>query len=258
MMRIHTVAAMTYCSTCVFYSTTVAMPAVAVSPHETVEGRVTQTLTIHCEAQGNLDDTAISFTWRKGSEILETGVVDSGIVSGRAASVLTLRGLSVAEHGGEPIQCHPNNTFGGVNFTEFTISVVPFPAPDITSFAFHSNGTDMATAAWQPVNVSGYPDASLDGYYYEIARDSNGTDIVANGTVSAGDISLISSLGAGLSDRYWVRVKAIKGDQDVSAFSDWFPIDVTPTRQPRGVCVLPLGKLCMLCDCAVQLRHTLA
>ena len=208
------------------------MAAVAVSPNQTTVGRVTQTLLIHCVARGNVNDSAITFTWKQGDRVLQRNVI-SGVFGGEAASVLEIRGLSVDEHDGLSIQCHPSNSIGGVNFTEFIISVEPFPAPSITSFRRQDGGSNMATAEWQPLNVSGYPDASFDDYFYEIATDSNGNNIVFNGTVNAGNISLVYSFGDELSDRYWVRVKAVKGDQDVSTFSPWFPI--TPTRRPPGM-----------------------
>ena len=208
-----------------------AVKAVAVSPNMTKVGRVTQTLLILCEAQGNMDDTSISFTWKKGIEVLQRS--NEVAVSGRAASVLKIEDLSVEEYHGETIQCHPSNSFGGDNFTEFLISVELFPAPDIVSFRFDRDSPDMVVAAWHPVNITVYPEASFDSYYFEISRD-NGSDIVGNGTVAVGNISFIFSLGDEYSDGFWVRIKAVKGDQDVSAFSAWFPVESLATRAPAG------------------------
>ena len=211
-----------------------AVKAVAVSPGGPKVGRVTQTLLLLCEAQGNMEDAAITFTWMKGDEVVQTSVIDT--VSGRAASVLEIENLSVDEYHEETIQCHPSNSFGGANFTEFLISVELFPPPGIVSFRFDPDNPDMVMASWNRVNVTDYPDASFDGYIFEIAKDENGSEIVASRMVAASNLSFISSLTDEFSDRYWVRIKAVKNRQDFSGFSEWFPIETVPSPTPVGEC----------------------
>ena len=212
-----------------------AVKAVAVSPGGPKVGRVTQTLLLLCEAQGNMEDASITFTWMKGNEVL--WVDDVATVSGRAASVLTIGNLSVDEHHGKTIQCQPSNNAGGANFTSYVLSVQTFPPPDIVNFRFDPDNPDMVIASWNPVNVTDYPDASFDGYVYEIAKDENGSEIVTSGMVTASNLSFIFSLTDKFSDRYWVRIKAVKDDQDVSGFSEWFPIETVPSPTPVGECV---------------------
>ena len=211
-----------------------AVKAVAVSPGGTKVGRVTQTLLLLCEAQGNMEDASITFTWVKGNEVVQKH--DVATVSGRAASVLTVDNLSVDEHHGKTIQCHPSNNVGGANVTSFVISVQTFPPPVIVSFRFDPDNPDMVIASWNPVNVTHYPNASLDGYVFEIAKDENGSEIVTNGTVAASNFSFIFSLTDKFSDGYWVRIKAVKDNQDVSGFSKWFPIETVPSPTPVGEC----------------------
>ena len=205
-----------------FSLSSTAVKAVAVSPGGTKVGRVTQTLLLLCEAQGNMEDASITFTWMKGDEVVQTSVKDT--VSGRASSELKIENLSVDEYHEETIQCHPNNSFGGANFTEFLISVELFPPPVIVSFRFDPDNPDMVIASWNPVNLTHYPDASLDGYYIEVSRDGNDNDIVSMGTAAGNDTSFVLSVGE-YSDKYWVRIKAVKGNLDVSSFSGWFQVD---------------------------------
>ena len=217
-----------------FSLSSTAVKAVAVSPGGTKVGRVTQTLLLLCEAQGNMEDASITFTWMKGDEVVQTSVKDT--VSGRASSELKIENLSVDEYHEETIQCHPNNSFGGANFTEFLISVELFPPPVIVSFRFDPDNPDMVIASWNPVNVTHYPNVSLDGYVFGIAKDENGSEIVTNGTVAASNFSFIFSLTDKFSDGYWVRIKAVKDNQDVSGFSEWFRIETVPSTTPVGEC----------------------
>ena len=217
-----------------------AVKAVAVSPGGPKVGRVTQTLLLLCEAQGNMEDASITFTWMKGDDVVKTSVNDTA--SGRAASVLEIENLSVDEDHNKTIQCHPSNNFGGANFTSFVITVQPFPPPVIVSFRFDPDNPDMVIASWNRVNVTDYPDASFDGYFFEIAKDENRSEIVASGMVAANNLSFIFSLTDEFSDRYWVRIKAVKNGQDVSGFSEWFPIETVPSPTPIGECVRAAGR----------------
>ena len=214
---------------CLLSST--AVKAVAVSPGGPKVGRVTQTLLLLCEAQGNMEDASITFTWMKGDEVVQTSVEDT--VSRRASSVLEIENLSVDEYHEETIQCHPSNSFGGGNFTDFLISVELFPPPVIVSSRFDPDNPDMVIASWNPVNLTHYPNASLDGYYIEVSRDRNDNDIVAMGTAAGSDTSFVLSVGE-YSVKYWVRIKAVKGNLDVSSFSGWFQVD---SRLPPPVIV---------------------
>ena len=178
-----------------------------------------------------MEDASITFTWMKGDEVVQTSVEDT--VSRRASSVLEIENLSVDEYHEETIQCHPSNSFGGGNFTDFLISVELFPPPVIVSSRFDPDNPDMVIASWNPVNLTHYPNASLDGYYIEVSRDRNDNDIVAMGTAAGSDTSFVLSVGE-YSVKYWVRIKAVKGNLDVSSFSGWFQVD---SRLPPPVIV---------------------
>lgn len=218
---------------------------------------MTQTLLLLCEAQGNMDDASITFTWKKGDEVQQ--MRDENTVSGRAASVLRIENLSVGKYHNKTIQCHPSNSIGGYNFTSYLLLVEPFPPPDIVSFRFDPDRPGMLVANWQPVDVTAYPGASLDSYYFEIARDKNGNDIVANDTVAAGNLSFIFSLQDEFSGGYWVRIKAVKDGQDVSGFSAWVPIESVDRPTQAGECAgcwegrgcgmqLPCAVTCSWCS----------
>ena len=111
----------------------------------------------------------------------------------------------------------------------------PLPPPVVVSFRFDPDHQDMVNVTWLPVSLVGHPGISVDGYYVEVSRNRNGSDIVANGTAAAGDTSFVLSVGE-YSDEYWVRIKAVQGNLDASGFSDWFAIDLVPLLPISGVC----------------------
>ena len=93
----------------------------------------------------------------------------------------------------------------------------------------------MLSVTWRPISLDEHASVSLDGYYIEVSRDRNGSDIVATGTAAAGDTSFVLSVGES-SDRYWVRIKAVNGTLDVSEFSDWFAISNPHPILVNGEC----------------------
>ena len=112
----------------------------------------------------------------------------------------------------------------------------PLPPPVVVSFRFDPDHQNMVNVTWLPISL-GHPGISVDGYYVEVSRNRNGSDIVANGTVAAGDTSFVLSVGE-YSDEYWVRIKAVQGNLDASSFSDWFAIDLVPLLSISGVCAI--------------------
>ena len=111
----------------------------------------------------------------------------------------------------------------------------PLPPPVVVSFRFDPDHQDMVNVTWIPVSLVGHPGISVNGYYVEVSRNRNGSDIVANGTAAAGDTSFVLSVGE-YSDKYWVRIKAVQGNLDASGFSDWFAIDAVLLLPISGVC----------------------
>ena len=102
----------------------------------------------------------------------------------------------------------------------------------------------MVNVTWLPVSLDGYPGVSLDGYYIEVSRDGNDSDIAAMGTAGISDTSFVLSVGE-YSNNYWVRIKAVKGNLDVSNFSGWFQVDPLPTIQGMCVCMcVPTNFAC--------------
>ena len=200
------------------------MKAVTITPDKTVLGRVTQTLTLECKAMVNVDDTNVTFTWKK----MGNGVVGITTVfyptNGMATATLHIRSLSVEEHHGQSYECHPRNAIGSGNFTRFKISVEQFPPPNITKFAFQPDSRDAVDIEWLPVDVTGYPGASVEEYVIELARDKDGSDIEGKFNVKGDNVSYVIPVKDCSMD-YWVRIKAMNGNQDVSTFSDWTPLE---------------------------------
>ena len=201
----------------------IAVQAIAVTPDTTVVGRVTQTLKLECTAKINSDDTNVNFTWKLGGdEVSRVTVLHPTNEMASAAFYITR--LSVEKHHDQVFECHPNNAIGGENFTEFKISVELFLPPEITKLAFQPDRKDALDVEWLPVNVTGYPDASVGGYYIELARDKDGSVIEASATVTGGNVSHVFSVEE-CSENYWVRIKAVSDTQDVSSFSGWVPLE---------------------------------
>ena len=109
------------------------------------------------------------------------------------------------------------------------------PPPIVISFRRDPDRPDMLSVTWRPISLDEHASVSLDGYYIEVSRDRNGSDIVATGTAAAGDTSFVLSVGES-SDRYWVRIKAVNGTLDVSEFSDWFAISNPHPILVNGEC----------------------
>ena len=236
-----------------------AVKAVAVTPHGTVVGRVTQTLKIDCKAQANLDDADVTFTWKTGDDIIDTTTVRT--TNGKATVELVIPGLSVEKHHDQSFECHPRNAIGVGNFTRFKISVELFPPPVITKFIFQPDSKDAIDVEWLPVNVTGYPGASVEEYYIELARDKDGSDIEARATVKRGNVSHVFEVNE-CSNRYWVRIKAVNGNQDVSSFSGWVSLEpvTCPIINVPGMCMLLYFRAYTTYACTpppsvLQLRH---
>ena len=180
-------------------------------------GRVTQTLTIECKATGNLEDASFTFDWELGDKAKESFNVSA--TDGMATSTYMITGLSMENHE-QTLECHPSNKIGNRNFTQFKISVELFPPPNVTKFAFQSDRKDALDIEWLPVNVTGYPGASVEKYYLELARDKDGSDIADSTFVPGGNASHVFTVDE-CSPNYWVRIKAVNGNQDVTSFSGW-------------------------------------
>ena len=201
-----------------------AVKAVTLTSDKTVLGRVTQTLTLECKAVVNVDDTNVTFTWKKmGNGVVSTKTVFSP-TNGTATATLDIRSLSIEDHHDQSYECHPRNAIGSGNFTRFKISVEQFPPPNITKFAFQPDSRDAVDIEWLPVDVTGYPDASVEEYFIELARDKDGSDIEGGFNAKGDDVSYAIPVKDCSMD-YWVRIKAVNGDQDVSTFSDRTPLE---------------------------------
>ena len=86
-----------------------AVKAVTITSDKTVLWRVTQTLTLECKAMVNVDDTNVTFTWKKmGSGVVNTTTVFSP-TNGMATAALDIPSLSVEEHHDQSYECHPRN-----------------------------------------------------------------------------------------------------------------------------------------------------
>ena len=222
-----------------------AVKARSVTPDRVVVGRVTQTLTIECKAIVNLNDTAVTFTWTMGNgKLKETNVSASDRM---ANDTLKIMELTIADYHGKFLECHPSNAIGEYNFTRFNISVELFPPPEITKFAFQPDSKDAVVCKWLPVNDTGYPGASVGGYYIELARDKDGSVIEARANVTGGNDSHVFSVEE-CSEKYWVRIKAVSGKQDVSNFSVWTPTEAVgcPLIVSPGTCkAYATQALCM-------------
>ena len=223
-----------FCDSSAFPHSHVVM-ARSVTPNRSVKGRVTQTLTIKSKAKVNLEDTSVTFTWKIGDQEY-TRIVPA--TDGIATNEFVIKDLNMAEYHGKFLDCYPSNTVGGYNFTRFDISVELFPPPNITKFAFRPDSKDAVDIEWLPVNVTGYPDASVEEYYIELARDKDGSDIEARFNVTGGNISHAIPV-EDCSVDYWVRIKAVNGDHDVSTFSAWTALTATgcPLVAVPGMCV---------------------
>ena len=201
-----------------------AVKAVTITPNQAVLGRVTQTLTLECKAMVNVDDSNVTFTWKKmGSGVVNTATVFSP-TNGMATATLDIPSLSVEEHHDQSYECHPGNAIGSGNFTSFKITVELFPPPNITKFAFQPDSKDAVDIEWSPVDVRGYPGASVEEYYIELARDKDESDNKKSYTIKGSNTSHAISVEECSKD-YRVRIKAVNGDQDVSTFSDWTPLE---------------------------------
>ena len=200
-----------------------AVMARSITPNRSVKGRVTQTLKIKSKARVNLEDTTVTFTWKIGDQEYTRRVP---AMDGMATDEFVIKDLNMAEYHGKALDCYPSNSVGGYNFTRFDISVERFPAPNITKFAFQPDSKDTVDIEWLPVNVTGYPGASVEEYVIELARDKDGSDIEARFNSTGDDVSYVIPLKECSMD-YWVRIKAVNGDQDVSEFSDWTAITAT-------------------------------
>lgn len=208
-----------FCDKVLFLLHSTAVKARSVTPDRVVVGRVTQTLTIECEAIVNLNDTAVTFTWTMGNgKLKETRNVST--VDGMATDTFKIMELNIADYRGKSLECHPSNAIGEYNFTRFNISVELFPPPEITKFGFQPDSKDAVVCEWLPVNDTGYPGASVGGYYIELARDKDGSVIEARANVTGGNDSYVFSVEE-CSKEYWVRIKAVSGKQDISSFSVW-------------------------------------
>ena len=192
------------------------------SEDQTVVGRVTQTLTIECKAKVRLGDDRVNFTWNIGDS-KEISIVDAA--NGMATSLYTISELNMEKYHEQTLECHPTNAIGGHNFTQFKISVELFPPPNVTKFAFQRDRKDALNIEWLPVDVTGYPGASVEKYYLELARDKDGSAIVDSTFVPArGNASHVLKVTE-CSKNYWVRIKAVNGNQDVTNFSGWVPAE---------------------------------
>ena len=191
------------------------------SEDQTVVGRVTQTLTIECKAKVRLGDDRVNFTWNIGDS-KEISIVDAA--NGMATSIYTIIGLNMEKYHEQTLECHPTNAIGGHNFTQFKISVELFPPPNVTKFAFQRDRKDALDIEWLPVDVTGYPGASVEKYYLELARDKDGSAIVDSTFVPGGNASHVLKVTE-CSKNYWVRIKAVNGNQDVTSFSGWVPAE---------------------------------
>ena len=225
-----------FCDKVLFLLHSTAVKARSVTPDRVVVGRVTQTLTIECEAIVNLNDTTVTFTWTMGNgKLKETRNVSAS--DRMARDEFKIMELNIADYDGKSLECHPSNAIGEYNFTRFNISVELFSPPEITKFAFQSDSKDALVCEWLPVDVTGYPGASVEGYYIELARDKDGSVIEVSANVTGGNDSHVFSVGD-CSRKYWVRIKAVSGKQDVSSFSAWTPTEAVgcPLIVVPGMC----------------------
>ena len=207
----------------------------------------------------NLEDADVTFTWKIGDDIVDTITVRA--TNGMAKATLVIPRLSMEKYHGKSLECHPKNDIGVYNFTRFSISVEHFPPPNITKFRFQPDRKDAVDVEWLPVNVTGYPGASVEEYYIELARDKDGSDIEARATVKRGNVSHVSHVSHVFkvdkcSKSYWVRVKAVNGNQDVSRFSGWMSLEpvTCPIVTAPGMC-MPLYVIWYYSSCKATTDH---
>ena len=215
---------------------------------------MTQTLKIDCKAKVNLEDANVTFTWKIGDDV---DTITVRTANGMAKATLVITRLSMEEYHGKTLECHPDNGIGVYNFTRFNISVEHFPPPNITKFRFQPDRKDEIDVEWLPVNVKGYPGASVEEYYIELARDKDGSLIEDRATVKGGNVSLSHVFKVDkCSKSYWVRVKAVNGNQDVSRFSGWMSLEpvTCPIVAAPGMC-MPLYVIWYYSSCKATTDH---